>query len=720
MLDVAFVKGASRVKTRYFGKVTMSAANEAIEDHEAASDELENEGMKESGAEKGAVDEGVEDEQPERQPPTDPMAWLLTWRFNFYGLYEYWLIIRDVYFSVDRRTLGFSRILLGFLMVTDLFRRTSDWLAMFSDDGVLPSHLQLWRHSGWGLFSILTAFSTAPELWALWFVMLCTFLCVLVGYKTRIAQTLALVFITGMNSRVLLIENGGYVVYNLLALWTVFLPMGERFSVDALLSSMRRRREANADELNDRTGVIEKRLETPHVSLAMAVVLLQIFAIYYFNVIHKTGAAWKNGTAVHYVLYVDRMVTPIVALVREHVPPILLIVATKFVLMCEAGIPIALASPIGRTWARRIAIVLMSLLHIGFGTTFVLGPFAWSMCLFSTLLFTTDDWNLAVRTMRRTHRARIVLVNDASPGALWVCRLFKRLDRYELLTFRSEPGLVEGIAIERPADGTRASRSVALSEMIAALPLGPVVAWKPRLPGISHAIDAIWKSLERRNATRLFGLRVPSSASAAPAEEVAPLRRKTRRFVMVLRELGVAVMLTAAVNQALVELWCTKNIYKWPHPEPIRLLAQKFRFLQGWFMFSPGPVTDDGTIVVDAKTIDGRSIDPFTGKPPNWDLLNAKSLRYNQIWCDYFNRMHDAGNANFRDAMKDYMYRLPERTGHPEDAIVSGDVYWIHDMNPPFGKTESYKFEKQKLFSFDSPTTRPRIPTVPLPLTPGG
>lgn len=713
----------------------MSAASEDHEGVEASKTEGAEQASGESAsdaegatASENEVEESV-DETPETQvddtpvdtfKPDGPIEALLTRKQVTYGLYEYWLIIRDVYLSVDRRTLGFSRILLGFLMVTDLFRRTPDWLNMFSDVGVLPNHVQLWRTSGWGLFSIVTAFSTAPELWALWFVILCTFTCVLVGYKTKIAQVLALLFIAGMNARILLIENGGYVVYNLLALWTCFLPMGDRFSVDSLLASMKRRKEANAAELNDRTGVLEERLAKPHVSLVVGVILAQICAIYYFNVIHKTGGLWKNGTAVHYVLYVDRMVTPIVALVRTHIPPILILISTKFVLMAEAGIPIALASPIGRTWARRIVLVLMSMLHIGFGTTFVLGPFAWSMCLFSTLLLTTADWEIAIRTMRRTHRARVVLFDETSPGALWLCRLFKRLDRYQLLTFRHEAGIEGLLAVERPKDGSRVYRAMAMSEIIAALPLGPIVAWKWRLPGISHLVDAVWNVLAKRDATKTFGLRVPKGPSDAPSEELAPIRQTTRRFVIVLREVAVAFMLTAAVNQALVELWCTKNLYKWPHPEPIRLLAQKFRFLQGWFMFSPGPVTDDGTIVVDAKTIDGRSIDPLTGQPPNWDLLHAQSLRYNQIWCDYFNRMKEPGNANFRDPMKDYMYRLPERTGNPNDIIVSGDVYWVHDMNPPFGKTESYKFEKQKLFSFDNPNARPRVTTPPVPPVPGG
>jgi hypothetical protein len=130
------------------------------------------------------------------------------------------------------------------------------------------------------------------------------------------------------------------------------------------------------------------------------------------------------------------------------------------------------------------------------------------------------------------------------------------------------------------------------------------------------------------------------------------------------------------------------------------------RFLQGWFMFSPNPVTDDGTIVVDALTVDGRHIDPFTAKEPYWDL-SSKSLALTQIWCDYFNRIQLPANNGYRDAMKDYMYRLPERTGHPNDAIVSGDVYWVKEMNPRWGEHAGYGYERAKLFSFENPAAQP-------------
>jgi hypothetical protein len=160
------------------------------------------------------------------------------------------------------------------------------------------------------------------------------------------------------------------------------------------------------------------------------------------------------------------------------------------------------------------------------------------------------------------------------------------------------------------------------------------------------------------------------------------------------------------VNQALLDLWVVNRRIKVPQPAPLRALTHTFRFTQGWFMFSPNPVMDDGTIVVDALTVDGRHIDPFTRREPSWDLLGAKSLGYNQIWSDYYNRMRLPQNSHFRESMKEYMVRLPERTGRPEDAIVSGEVYWVQDMNPKWRETKSYNQEVVKLFAFESPKAK--------------
>ncbi len=63
------------------------------------------------------------------------------------------------------------------------------------------------------------------------------------------------------------------------------------------------------------------------------------------------------------------MVTPIVGLVRESIPFWALWALTKFVVGAEAALPFCLLSPLAKRWARLTAIVLMNILHIGFGAS---------------------------------------------------------------------------------------------------------------------------------------------------------------------------------------------------------------------------------------------------------------------------------------------------------------------------------------------------------------
>jgi hypothetical protein len=61
--------------------------------------------------------------------------------------------------------------------------------------------------------------------------------------------------------------------------------------------------------------------------------------------------------------------------------------------------------------------------------------------------------------------------------------------------------------------------------------------------------------------------------------------------------------------------------------------------------------------------------------------------------------------------MIDYMRRLPERTGNPNDALVSGDVYWVQDMNPKWHTRTSYGQENISLFTFDEQGKRKDSPS---------
>lgn len=734
----------------------------------------------------------------------------------------WWEDFRDNYFSFDRRTLGAARIFIGLFLIFDLLRRTKDWFWMYANDGVLPTHYNLWRPQANG-YTFFNAFATREELVGLWLLGMTIYVLYVVGYKTRIVQVLAAIYVASMNGRVLLIENGGYVVHNLLMLWTAFLPLGDRFSLDSLLSSLKTQRETGDADLNDRgIDVAPWRLK-PHVTFVSLIILLQLCAIYAFNVVHKTGAAWRDGTAVHYVLYVDRMVNPLIGATRNYIPDWGIVLLTKSVMGMEAGMSLALLSPLARVWARRIAILFVNLLHIGFGSTFVLGPFAWALCCFSTLLFSKEDWELAARTMKRVHRRRTVRYDPQSPAAFFWCRLLKRLDRFELLTFRADDRATRGLEVTAP-DGTRRRGVAATADIVSALPGGPILGGPMRVPGLSQlfglfvglvgaagrffwapsdkrrhdpdaapagyqpelkddhghpTIDAYFmgewltdfykkrilrayqplaggilvalgifvglysaellkRNLEVSIREVVFGsgdgawtredvlfwigmvmILVGAIVAARPFVLMnlgtpSPFRRKWVRVASAARELAIVAFAMGALNQALVELWVFSK-YHLPQPTTIRYLSHKMRYLQGWFMFSPNPVMDDGTIVCDAITVDGRRVDPFSIqyppyqlREPNFDLLNAGSFEYNQIWSDYFNRMHMGGNTSFRKPMKEYIFRLPERTGNPNDAIVKGAVYWVHDMNPRFPRRggrhkDSYGYNRNELFKFSNP-----------------
>ncbi len=283
-------------------------------------------------------------------------------------------------------------------------------------------------------------------------------------------------------------------------------------------------------------------------------IVLQIWAIYYFNVIHKRGPAWHDGTAVHYVLYNDRMGTPLVGLLRDHIPNFAVKFMTRSAMFFEAAIPFALLQPFVRPWSRRFVIVGMCTLHLAFGFTFCLGPFAWSCCVFATLLFTSADWEIAARTMKRAARARVVAFDPRSGAALFACRVLARLDRYQLLTFVEDESVSSGIAVRRkdeaaglvtmgatpPNPRSGLSNVDAFADVVAALPLGPAIAWIPRLPGVRGLFDAVLGALAHRDLSAFFGLRVPpvnapaeiagidrGSApkpplKAAPAEEATP------------------------------------------------------------------------------------------------------------------------------------------------------------------------------------------------------
>jgi hypothetical protein len=183
-------------------------------------------------------------------------------------------LLQARYFTADVRWLGAFRIGFGLLLCADVTRRWWQAREFYTNDGFFPNHFSLFRPMGDELFSLLHAFSTMGEVSVVMAVMLAVCIAYTLGFATKLAQVLAFISITSLDARNIFVENGGDVVVNLLAFLTIPLPLGRRFSIDAVRAAMRARRETSAAALNDR-GYPAPTLE-PVVSLVVLALFLQL------------------------------------------------------------------------------------------------------------------------------------------------------------------------------------------------------------------------------------------------------------------------------------------------------------------------------------------------------------------------------------------------------------------------------------------------------------
>ncbi len=243
-------------------------------------------------------------------------------------------------------------------------------------------------------------------------------------------------------------------------------------------------------------------------------------------------------------------------------------------------------------------------------------------------------------------------------------RLLSRLDGMDLLHFEESP---EGearpplFAARDEASGARFTGSAALREIAQALPGG-----KYALPLLRVVLGPLFAfaSARREGVARFFGLTLPGRQR--PPAEPSPLA------------LVRAPLSAPSAGRRCSSTWPSApsgrpstRTSRSPRPSATACRCPHVmqatigypRLYQGWGMFAPNPITEDGTVVVDARTIDGRHVDPFTGKEPELDLTRAEGLGLGQIQQDYFNRIRLDHNTGFRQGLSEYLKRVAPAHG---------------------------------------------------------
>jgi len=305
--------------------------------------------------------------------------------------------IRNVYLTGDLRSLALGRIVLALVLLRDLVGRWMQLGVWYTNDGIIPNHTLLWRPSWDHVFSLFYLASYWYEAAIGFVICLIAYLALLVGFRTKLAQVAAAICMLSLHGRTLLFDNGGDVVLGLLTIWTTFLPTGRFFSVDAVLA---RRREPTQTPVLDAplsaSPAPDGRAKS-FVSIAVWAVTAQLAIIYFFNAVHKSGPTWRNGSAVHYAIHLDRLATWFAVWLREHMSVPVARGLTYSALATEAMLPVLLLSPFWVRQSRRAAIVFVVGLHLGFAACLNLGNFVPAMIAYTPNFIRGEDWDALER-----------------------------------------------------------------------------------------------------------------------------------------------------------------------------------------------------------------------------------------------------------------------------------------------------------------------------------
>ena len=611
-----------------------------------------------------------------------------------------WAWLLRTYATVDPRSLGVCRILLGLLVFADVARRYKDLDAYYTNMGWLTNHFSLYKPMSSNVFSLYHAFSTPGEVRVLFFVHCAVNLLFLLGYRTRLMQLLAWVLLSSMNSRNIIIENGGFVMLTLLLMWSWFLPLGQRFSVDAWLRSWRTRRETTLDELNDRSR--PRLAVSPVVSLAVTAIILQWAVNYYLNVVHKDGPTWRDGSAIYYFVQQSRLLHAPGVWLRDHTPYFVLSTLTHATLIVEAAVAFLWVSPFFPKAARMLGWVLGISLHVGILVFATLGPFVWIMMIPYAMFVPREVWDWAAARMRRARHRLVLLLDAESPLSLCLGRIVKRLDALELIRFAPAPSakLKATLAVAHDrASGSKKPLSgrAAVSEVVHALPWPRWFARLVLAAGGGWALHACLRRLLRARSawTARFGLDQPRAAEQAePSRGVLTLWRRGRAAGTV----ALLFLIAVCTSQVLLENRAVPAWMKPTRPEWVTEMVVYGRMFQGWSMFAPDPPREDGWVVVDGRTADGRKLDPLTGRAPNFSLSLRYGPDFTAQWEAFNMRIAEKRFSVYYPGFQDFLKNHHLLTEKPKDALVAFDVWYVgRYINPP-GQGFSKNFYR-KLFS---------------------
>jgi hypothetical protein len=258
------------------------------------------------------------------------------------------------YLSFDLRALALMRVAVSVVVLLDLAIRCGDLEAFYSDTGAVPLSM-LFQHSWNDYFISIHAISGMWQVQLVLFLLAMFFAVMLfLGYRTRLFTLLSWFMMLSLHNRNSLILQGGDDLLRMVLFWAIFIPWGNRYSCDALLSRQ------TPPALNFR-------------SVATIAYLLQLCYIYTGSALLK-GDEWNSSyTAMYYVYGLNQVAYPFTEYVFYY--PELLKKLTFVAYYFELLVPFLFFIPFKHQWFRFLGVAFIILFHALNASTLFIGLF---------------------------------------------------------------------------------------------------------------------------------------------------------------------------------------------------------------------------------------------------------------------------------------------------------------------------------------------------------
>jgi len=570
-------------------------------------------------------------------------------------------------FGIDERSLALFRVGLGLALLIDWSLRLDHISVFYTDMGVLPRAAAL---QFWDVKYLNSIFFGTGTYWGVLALMLPAgpiALAVLLGWRTRLMSALALVFMVSWQIRDFTVVQGSDDLLRMLLFWSLFLPTGRCWSIDAALDTAPRP-SAGADRV--------------WLSVGCAALMLQSSYVYFMGAVIKSGnPVWfEEATAVYYAMNIDQFTTWFSPYLRAF--PEVMAWLTRFVFLLELLGPILLFCPWATPKIRLLVLAGLIPMHLGFKLFLQVGMFPLVSLISLTPFVPGLVWNVLEKRLRLKRAPAIAAMYFDEPCGFCrktclLLRTFLGLGAVHIAPAQQDPVHGEllrrhGSWVVRDVDGRVYLKWAALAAVFSASPIfGPfgLLMAHPRLQAAGERLyDAIG-----RNRMRLGTL-------------TAPLTFRDNTFR---RRPAVEALCLLLLGYVLWWNVSTLPGHAAAMPDSLKDVALLTRLEQKWDMFAPTPLLDDGWYVMRGRLADGTVVDALNARPgePSFDKpADVAGMYPSQLWRKYMVNLAGQGYSPLRPWFARWACQQWNLQAEPGQELRGLDIYYVIERTQPPGQ----------------------------------